>query len=54
MRVKLFDIVLANQLGVFAAGDWVQGQVVLELDEPTKARGQSVDRLSPRYFEVYR
>ena len=47
MGVKLFDIVLQNQLGVFAAGDWVQGQVVLDLDEPTKATGQSVDRLSP-------
>ena len=45
MGVKLFQIALQNPVGVYQAGDWVDGQVQLELDEPTKARGKFINDL---------
>ena len=42
MGVKVFQITLQNPDGVYQPGEWIEGQVQLDIDEPTKARGKFI------------
>ena len=42
LAILTLNAIETGKCDMYMAGDWVDGQVQLELDEPTKARGEFI------------